>query len=121
MPLGVDQQYDLSWEEQDKIRRRLELKKKLKIEGVNRRYNPFRMIDKIVFSDPANDKFMDIRKKGRLPGAPYGPKKFFSMVALLVVPWYLLYKIIDYERRPWLERLKNGEVPITEIITRAKH
>lgn len=112
MPLGRDQQYDLSWSEQDKIRRRLELKNRVKMEGIRRRWDPFHHIKGVVESDPAIDRYTDLRKKGRMPGAPFGPRLFFSLVGVTVLPIFIIHEIIKWERRDWLEQCASGDYPI---------
>lgn len=111
MPLGNDRQYDLSWAEQDKIRRRLELKQRLKEEGIRKRYDPFLQMKKEIFTDPAVDRYMDFRKTGRMPNTPFKPKLFFTMLGILVVPIWGLKMLIDWERAPYLAGCASGDIP----------
>lgn len=111
MPLGNDQQYDESWTEQDKVRRRAELRRRLKMENIDKRYSPFRAMQGIKFQDPAVDRYSELRKYGRMPGAPLKPKIFFTLLGLTVVPIYALMKLIDWERRDFLKGMASGEIP----------
>lgn len=110
MPIG-DKQYDISWAEQDKIRRRLEIKHRLKAEGVRRRYDPFLQMKCELYQDPALDRYMDLRKRGRLPNTPLKPAIFFYMVGMLTVPVFILNWAIQSERTPYLERCASGDYP----------
>lgn len=120
MPLGKDTQYDLSWEEQDKIRRRLDLKDRLKQEGVRKRYDPFLQIKKIIFDDPAVDRYMDLRKKGRMPHAPFHPKVFFGGLAWLTVPLFIGWRIVEWERAPYIAACESGDIPYSKRPGKAK-
>lgn len=109
MPLaGEDKQINLSWQEQDRIRRRLEIKDRLKQECIRQRWDPFRHMNKQVEQDDAILRYMDLRKKGRLPGAPMRPTYFFGGLAMLFVPIFVLAKLADIERKPYLEKKKAG-------------
>lgn len=117
MPLGRDQQYDETWVEQDKIRRRLELKRSLKMESVQARYNPFFHIKDKPCLDPAIERYMDIRKKGRMPNAPFSPKLFFTISSVCILPIAVLaYAMEVFERRPFLEACAKGEYPIEKRL-----
>lgn len=112
MPLGgVDTRYDLPWVEQDKIRRRLEIKQRLKQEGIRARYDPFLQMEYKIFNDPAIDRYMDIRKRGRLPNTPMKPTKFYGYAATLFVPIYVLTKLIDWTRKEYLQGCQDGSIP----------
>lgn len=119
MPLGTDKQYDLPWDEQDKIRRRLEIKDRLKQEGVRRRYDPFLQMKEKIYSDPAIDRYADLRKKGRVPGAPFKPQIFFGLIGVTVLPIIVFAKIITWERKEWLEKCAVGDIPLSERIGKA--
>lgn len=112
MPLGNDQQYDVSWAEQDKIRRRLELKHRVKLEGIIKKYDPFLQMKGIIFNDPAVDRYMDLRKKGRMPGAPFGAKLYFTLVGMTIIPIFLLRELFTWERRDYLEKCASGDYPL---------
>lgn len=117
MPLGgSDTRYNLSWEEQDKIRRRLELKKHLKEEGVRKRYSPYLQMKGELLQDPALDRYMDLRKKGRLPNTPMKPSAFYGMLALLIVPVVAAWKISEWETYWYKEGCKTGEVPYKDRL-----
>lgn len=112
MPIGgVDTRYDLPWEEQDKIRRRLELKWRLKEEGVRERYSPFKQMRGEVMTDPAVDRFMDLRKRGRLPNTPFRPSSFYGIMATVLIPIVVMAYIGKWERADYLEGCKNGTIP----------
>lgn len=112
MAIGTDKQYDLSWEEQDKIRRRLELKDRLKQDGIRRRYNPFFHMKGVLYSDPAVDRYMDLRKKGRMPNAPLRPSIFFSMAATVFIPIFGISYLIKWERSDYLRDCASGDYPL---------
>lgn len=114
MPLGADQQYDVSWAEQDKIRRRLELKNRVKMEGIRKRYDPFLQMKKIIFNDPAVDRYMDLRKKGRMPGAPFGARLYFTLVGTTFLPIIAFHYIFKWERHDFLEKCASGDYPIEQ-------
>lgn len=114
MVLGADKQYDLPWSEQDKVRRRLELKHRLKLEGVKKRYDPFLQIKEEIISDPAVDRYMDLRKKGRMPGAPFSPKIFFSLVGVTLVPIFVIAHLIEWERKDYLIACANGDLSVAK-------
>lgn len=114
MPLGTDKQYDLSWEEQDKIRRRLELKDRLKLDGIKRKYDPFLTMKNHVYTDPALLRYNDLRKKGRMPGAPFKPQIFFGMIGFIFIPMFVLYQLAEWDRKPYLERCASGDMPYSE-------
>ena len=112
MPLGgVDTRYNLSWEEQDKIKRRLDIKARLKEEGIRRRYSPYLFMKDELFEDPAIDRYMDLRKRGRLPDTPMKPVIFYGMVALFVVPITIMYYVSKWERKDYLEGCASGDIP----------
>lgn len=114
MVLGSDTQYDLSWEEQDKIRRRLEIKARLKQENVMKRYNPFHHMKGEPFVDPAVERYMDYRKKGRMPNVPLAPRLFFSYFAMIVVPIGVITYLTELERQPYLAKCESGDLPYIE-------
>lgn len=116
MPLGTDKQYDLPWVEQDKIRRRLEIKDRLKQEAVRKKFDPFLQMKNKIYSDPAMDRYADLRKKGRMPGAPFKPQIFFGMIGLTIVPIILLGYSIEWERREFLEKCAAGDIPLSERL-----
>lgn len=112
MPLGgVDTRYDLPYEEQDKIRRRLEIKRRLKDENVRQRFNPFKMMKSEVLVDPAVERYMDIRKRGRLPNTPFRPTMFYGMAAFLFLPIIVATYVSNWERKPYLEGCEKGTIP----------
>lgn len=111
MPLGEDKQYNLSWEERDKINRRLELKHRLKLEGIRKKWDPFLQIKKVPFSDPAVDRYMDMRKTGRMPNAPFKPSLFFSLIGLVFIPFGLVSTVVYYNRRDFLQLCSTGDIP----------
>lgn len=112
MPLGgTDQRYDLPHEEQDKIRRRIELRNRLKEEGIRRRYSPFLGLKNEAFQDPAVNRYMDFRKRGRLPNTPFKPSLFYGMVAFTVIPITLLVFAVEWERKDWKEGCESGAIP----------
>lgn len=119
MPVGTDQQYDLSWYEQDKVRRRLDLKYRIKQEGIRKRFDPFLQIKHEVYTDPAVDRYMDLRKKGRMPGAPFGPKLFFTLVATTTLPLFAIYYIMDWERRDFLRDCASGDYPMEKRMNKS--
>uniref|UniRef100_A0A6G1SB19 NADH dehydrogenase [ubiquinone] 1 beta subcomplex subunit 4 n=1 Tax=Aceria tosichella TaxID=561515 RepID=A0A6G1SB19_9ACAR len=115
MPLGgIDTRYDLPHEELDKIRRRLELKRRLKEENVRQRYNPFKMMKSEPMTDPAVDRYMDLRKKGRLPNTPMRPTTFYGMAAALFLPIIGLTYLVEWERKDYLEGCEKGTIPYRE-------
>lgn len=119
MPLGTDKQYDENWIEQDKIRRRIELKLRLKEEGVRKRYDPFLQIKKVIFTDPATDRYADLRKKGRMPGTPMKPSLYFGMLGVLFIPIILLHRAVEWERQPYLKKRAEGDIPYSQISGKA--
>lgn len=114
MPLGQDKQFDLPWSEQDKIRRRLEIKDRLKQDGVRRRFDPFLAMKGVIYSDPAHDRYCDLRKKGRMPGAPLKPHVFFGMIASIFIPISFISYLVYQERVPWNAKVASGEIPYHE-------
>lgn len=112
--LGRDHQYDESFEEQDKIRRRLELKQRLKVEGIRKRYDPFLQMKGILFSDPSIDRYSELRKRGRTPGSPMKASLFFGMMGFVTVPVYLLSLLYTWKRDPYLEKVASGEISYAE-------
>ena len=115
MPLGTDKQYDISWEEQDKIRRRLEIKDRLKQDGIRLRFDPFIQLKKQVYSDPAVERYMDMRKVGRLPNTPLKPSIFFSILASLTLPVVAIYYVMKWERADYLRLCSTGDYPVEKI------
>lgn len=115
MPLGEDKQYDESWVEQDKMRRRREIRQRLKLDGINRRYNPFFHLKKKLYSDPAVDRYMDLRKQGRMPGTPFSPKLFFMINGCFFIPIIVIAKLIEWERTPYLKKCESGEIPYADM------
>lgn len=120
MPLGQDQQYDVSWAEQDKIRRRIELKNRVKLEGIKKRYDPFLQMKGIIISDPAIERYTDLRKKGRMPGAPFGPKLFFTLVGLTILPIFIIKEIAEWERRDFLLQCASGDYPLEKRLGKSQ-
>lgn len=114
MTLGTDKQFDLSWAEQDKIRRRLEIKNRLKAEGIDVRYSPLRHLKGEHFVDPATERYMDLRKKGRMPGAPFKPSMFFGIWGMIFIPFGIIWYCMEAERQPWLAKIASGELPVSE-------
>lgn len=111
MPLGSDKQYDESWIEQDKVRRRAEIRRRLKLEAIERKYSPFKLDQGILYSDPAIDRYAELRKYGRMPGAPFSPKIFFTLLAVTFVPIIALGRVIHWERKDYLKQMANGDIP----------
>ena len=111
MPLGRDQQYDESWSEQEKIQRRMALKYRLKEECVRKKFDPFLQLKGELLVDPAIDRYMDLRKRGRTPGAPMKPQIFFTLVALVFVPIIGLTWAVNWERRDWEKSCEIGDLP----------
>ena len=112
MPLGgIDTRYDLPWTEQDKIRRRLEIKQRLKQEGIRSRYNPFLHMQQKICVDPALDRYLDVRKRGRLPNTPMRPTLFYGMSICIFLPIYLLAKGAEWERKDYLQGCSDGSIP----------
>lgn len=62
--------------------------------------------------DPAIDRYMDTRKTGRLPNAPFNPKLFFTMFSLTFVPIGIMWALVEWERRPYVEALNKGDYPL---------
>lgn len=114
MPLGEDQQYDETLKEQDKIRRRRELRARLKLENVNRKYNPFFHMKDVTYQDPAIDRYMDLRKHGRMPGSPWKPSKYFGTWLLIIGPIFVISKVVEWERKDWLQKVSSGEISYKE-------
>lgn len=114
MPLFTDKQIDLNWKEQDKIRRRLEIKNRLKDEGIRRRFDPFGMVNRQHFVDPAHERYADLRKRGRMPGAPFRPGLFFGMVISVLGPMVLLSYLVKMERDPWRAAVERGDIPVEQ-------
>jgi len=114
MPLGTDRQYDISWEEQDKIRRRLAIKERLKQEYVRRKWDPFKQMKGEPVLDPAIERYMDLRKWGRLPGAPYKPSMYFSLLAGFWIPVALVMYAVNWERKDYLEKCSTGDYPYSK-------
>lgn len=120
MPLGgVDTRYNLSWQEQDKIRRRQELKNHLKQEGITKRYSPYLMMKHDLIQDPAVERYMDLRKRGRLPNTPLKPSIFYGMLMMLAVPIGAMTYIVEQRRKPYLEGCANGDIPYSERINKS--
>lgn len=115
MPLGTDKQYDATWEEQDKIRRRLEIKDRLKQEGIRRKWDPYLHIKGEKFTDPALDRYADLRKKGRMPGTPLKPQVFFGLLSFVFVPIIFFWKASDWERGDMPKRRALGDIPYKDI------
>lgn len=111
MPLGEDKQYDESWVEQDKIRRRQQLRERLKLENLEKRYSPFQHLEGILMTDPSVDRYAELRRYGRVPGAPWKPSLFFSLAAAVFLPIIAVYKVIEWERRDYLAGCANGDIP----------
>lgn len=111
MPLGSDQQYDESWIEQDKMRRREEIRRRLKMENVERRYSPFRQLQGILYQDPAIDRYAELRKYGRMPGAPFSPKIFWTLIASTFIPIFVVSELMRWERKDYLKAMANGDIP----------
>ena len=88
-----DNQHDLTWEEQDRIKRRLDIKNKLKQEYVRKYHDPFLQIQRQIAKDPAVERFLAMRKTGRLPNSPLPFRYFarFLIVVFLPIPLYGLY------------------------------
>lgn len=118
MAFGFDQQYDLSWEEREKITRRQELKNRLKQEGVRKRFDPFMQMRNEVMTDPAIDRYMDLRKKGRMPYTPMKPSLFFSMLGTIFIPIIITAYAIDWEVKDYMEGCRTGDIPYSERKTR---
>lgn len=116
MPLGLDKQIDLPYLEQEKIYKRLELKNRLKAEGIRRRYDPFLQLKGVIFSDPAQERYSDMRKKGRLPGTPMRPGLFFQMLAVLFVPIIGGTMLMEWERRDYLKLSSTGDYPLEKVM-----
>lgn len=116
MPLGLDKQYDVDWKEQDLIRRRQELKNRLKQEGIRKRFDPYLHIKKVLYSDPALEKYMDFRKKGRTPGGPFKPSLFFGFLAMWIVPISILHHFSWGSREPYLEASAKGDYPLEKRL-----
>ena len=115
MPLGgVDTRYNVSWEEQDKIRRRLAIKDQLKQEAVRKKFSPYLALKGEIAQDPAVSRFMDLRKRGRLPNTPLHPKKFYAMIFAYLIPIVLLKEAVDYYRTPYLRAMEVGDIPYEE-------
>lgn len=121
MPLGLDKQYDLSWEEQDKIKRRLEIKKRLKREVWVKKWDPFLQIAGVKFDDPANTRYMDLRKKGRMPGSPLSPYLFYSFFFWSFAPFVGLAALTHYERKSWLEDCASGKIGPEQRVDKATY
>lgn len=119
MPLGRDQQYDESWYEQDKIRRRLALKYRLKEECIRKKFDPFLQMKGEIFTDPAVDRYMELRRRGRTPGSPMKPTIFFSLVALTFVPIFALAYGISWERRDFTKACETGDLPYDKRFGKA--
>lgn len=114
MPLGDDKQYDETWEELDKVRRRQEIRRRLKAELIELRWNPFRQMKKETFIDPAHARYMDLRKKGRMPGAPFSLKVFFSLLSVTLIPIGISWFFIKTERKYWLREVEKGEIATSQ-------
>jgi len=112
--MSTDNRFDLPWSELDKIKRRLDIRYRLKDEGIRKRYDPFLQMKGVKFTDPAIDRYADLRKTGRQPGAPFNPKLFYTLIAMLVIPYYTFYKIADWERKPYLEGCASGDISYKE-------
>lgn len=111
MPYNQDKQWNLSVEEQDKVRRRAELQRRVKEEGIRKRWDPYRTMRREPFVDPAIERFVDLRKKGRCPNSPMPAKTFYKMLAFVFVPITLVSLAVHYERKDWLEGCKSGDIP----------
>lgn len=118
MALGFEQQPNLSWQEQDKVRRRNEIRDRLKQECIRKRWDPFRHMNKIPETDPAIDRYMDLRKKGRMPGAPFKPSLFYGYMFLLFAPIYGLTKLVEWERSIYIGKCERDEIPSEEKYIR---
>jgi hypothetical protein len=120
MPLGgIDTRYDLPGDEIDKIKRRLELKRRLKEENVRQRFNPFKMLKSEPMTDPAVDRYMDLRKRGRMPNVPFKPTTFYGLVAVVCLPIIGLAYLADWERKPYLEGCEKGTIPYKDRKAKA--
>lgn len=111
MVLGGDTRYDQPWPDVEKIKRRLELRYRLKEEGMRKRYDPFLQIKNVRFTDPAIDRYADLRKRGRNPGAPLKPKIFYTMFGIIFLPVIIVTKLVIDERKPLLEAYESGDIP----------
>lgn len=121
MPLGgVDTRYNLPWEEQDKIRRRLELKNHLKQENVTKRYSPYLSMKGEHFQDPAIERYMDLRKRGRLPNTPLRPSIFYTLFFILTVPIAAAGYIGTKEREKYLRGCETGEIPYADRFNKVE-
>lgn len=110
----MDQRFGRTREEIDLINRRRELRYRLKEEGMRKRYDPFIQLKVEPFSDPAFERYMDIRKRGRLPGTPLRPASFFGFVSFVFLLPYLISLEVDRHRLPRIAALKNGDIPFEE-------
>lgn len=68
--------------------------------------------------DPAIDRYMDLRKKGRMPNAPFNPKFFFTCCCFVLLPIGLSTWLTIIERKPYLEAMSKGEYPMEKIMYR---
>lgn len=105
-----DKQYDLTFDEQDKIRRRLEIKNKLKAEYVRKYHDPFMSIQQQIAKDPAVERFLAMRKIGRLPNSPIPFRRFLHImiVAFLPIPLYGFY--YKYQVDEFNRKINSGEL-----------
>lgn len=110
MPYNLDQQYDLSSKEKDKVLRRAELQRLMKQQGIRNRWDPYRSMRHEPVSDPALDRYSDLRKKGRCPNTPMPATRFFAYISMIVVPISLLTILVNYERKDWIAGCESGEI-----------
>lgn len=96
----------------------MEIKDRLKQECIRKRWDPFKHINRIPESDPAIDRYMDLRKKGRMPGAPYKPSLFYGYLAAIFLPMYVLRVIVHWERDPYIKKCEQGEIPSRDKYVR---
>lgn len=110
MPLPDNQYYE-SPEEQDKVRRRIEIKNRLKKESVNLKYNPFRMMQKQLYQDPAVDRYLDMRKNGLTPSGAINRRLYFTYMGVFFGTIYVTTRLIAWERATNEQKFATGKIP----------
>ncbi|RWS04515.1 hypothetical protein B4U79_04276 [Dinothrombium tinctorium] len=108
-----DNQYDLSPYELDKIRRRREIRERLRHEFNKKYFNPYNSAYRVVPTDPMVQRFMAARVSFYDYWKPSW-RSFFQWFGLQVAPVIVFTVLVTYERKNREKKYKSGEISYEE-------
>jgi len=105
-----DQQFHESPQEMDKIRRRKEIRQRLKAEYNRLNYNPYKLAAHVEILDPSIQRFMAMKATTYQYWQPTW-RSFGLFASTTIIPIFLFGYYVNWQRNRFDQKCRSGEIP----------